>query len=430
MDAKDLVNLFHRVYDSDPARFDTLPGTSPNWDPVRLVSLYRLKQADDVTHQQMAEQLGFERSTVTRKIQNIDWSSFASRLETLCEMTEEEALQEAAEDKRKDALAKIALKGRNRAIENRAMLAHFYDNLAKNVKPLKPAILPSVLKHNPKRKKNRTPEHMVLLLSDLHVGQEFTKDDTGGLAEYNTDIFKERARNLTKAVLEIRNLHVETRPIDELHILALGDNVQGSNTAGQWGCAYNSTLSIFEQSKLAAYSIGEMMSAWAGAFGRVTFTGVVGNHGRVGEKNMEKISANWDNVVYILIEALMKQHKNVEIDVSQAWWALRDINNLRFALVHGDEMRASINGIKNEEHRIQSLLEKPFNILCAGHFHTHQEVETTNGMILLNGSFVGGDLYSMKKLKCRSRPTQTLIGVHPEHGVTWKYNLNLEFKRD
>jgi hypothetical protein len=82
---------------------------------------------------------------------------------------------------------------------------------------------------------------------------------------------------------------------------------------------------------------------------------------------------------------------------------------------------------------MQALLANkggPFNVMVTGHFHSYYEIETTNGQIILNGSFIGGDVYSMETLALNSKPTQTVMGVHPKHGITWKYCLDLSSNRD
>ena len=71
-----------------------------------------------------------------------------------------------------------------------------------------------------------------------------------------------------------------------------------------------------------------------------------------------------------------------------------------------------------------------FNYMCLGHFHKHFEQELLRGGILANGSFVGGDVYSMQNLRTRSKPTQLVFGVHPTYGMTWQYKLDLDHARE
>ena len=126
----------------------------------------------------------------------------------------------------------------------------------------------------------------------------------------------------------------------------------------------------------------------------------------------------------------MKEFKNVYVDENNTWWRQIRINGTEFMIAHGDYIKGGVSGLIGEEQRLQSILPdqgKPFNVLCLGHFHNHMEIETPRGKILVNGSFVGGDVHSLHQLKTKSRPTQTILGVHPVHGVTWKYTLDMDY---
>lgn len=431
----DVTKAFYEKYKEDPVRFDDLPGVTSNWNPMRLVSLYSMlgdNAQEEWTHERMAEKLGLERSTITRKVGSVDWKDFGSKLEQFCKMTHEEYVDQAAESYRLNALARESLKQRRNEVSRLAFMKHIQERLISAVTET-PRTHLSPVRIRPKTTKHRTPEHMVLLLSDQHVGLEFSKAETGGLNQYNVETYLERVANLRQALVEIYRLHAELYPIPELHVFALGDCVQGTNMGGEWGPAYNS-LDIHGQSLLAADTTCQLLETWSTFFQKINFLGVVGNHGRGGvEKNSDKVSANWDNVVYSIIKERMRQHKNVQIGYSQSWWGQTNVNGTEFLLVHGDHLKHNVNALHAEEQRMQSLVTmqgRPFNVLVSGHFHSHMEVETTNGRIILNGSFIGGDVYSMRQLKARAKPTQTIMGIHPEHGITWKYCLDLERKRD
>ena len=430
-DTANLVDKFRTMYTEDPARFDDLPGSNYNWRPMKLVQLYSMIEEGDRTHGEMADILGFERSTVTRKTNSINWDDFRDRLIKLCSMSHDEYIEYSADDYRTKALAREALRRRKIEVSSAAKMQHLEQMLIDSAEPIKVSKLPPI--KVPKAREG-TPEHMCLLLSDLHVGQEFSQEETGGFGEYNIEVFKERANSLRRGVIEIASLHSQLYELPELHIFALGDNVHGGNSAGNWGCAYNSSLSVMDQANVAAHVIAQMINTWAPMFKKINFYGVVGNHGRINAmKNSDKIQANFDNVVYSILKGIMSNSESVEINFFKHWFARVSVFNTEIVLVHGDYLKKSVNAMLQTEQKIQSLMmtegSKPFNLLCAGHFHTFQDIETTNGRIFLNGSFVGGDMYSMRQLSTRSRPTQTVFGIHPKRGVTWEYKLDLDGDR-
>lgn len=431
MSTKTLVERFDEVWTEDPVRFETLPGTSSGWPATKLVKLYSLihDAENPPNHQTIADALKVNRSTISRKAKAMDWSIFEASLAKLCYQNVVDNIGDAAEKVRIEALADHALKGRKNDIDTVAMLKHIENRILTETPPIKKLSLPNLIRRSGKR--TGTPETAVLLLSDLHVGQEFTKADTSDLNEYNIDIFYRRADNLRKALVEIMEIHRRMYDLPELRIFALGDFVQGGNLNGQWGPAYNSNIDVTEQTIISANIISEAISTWSNMFDNIKLTGVIGNHGRAGAgKNTDKVSASWDKMAYALMKAKLSCHKNIEINYSDSWWATEKVHNTNFLLVHGDGVQGSVSSLHREEQRFQSLIGKPFDYLCMGHFHTFQHIETSRGGVLVNGSFVGGDVHSMHQLRCKSKPTQLLFGVHPDRGMTWNYMLNLDFKRE
>lgn len=421
------VRKFHVTYSTDAYRFETdLPGVNSTWAPTKLVALYRLGYlGDQATHDEIAEQLGVDRSTVTRKLSSMDWGDFEGKLDELCSMSVAEYDNGKADIERWKALRDDGTRARERHISNLAALEHIRQGIASNTPILE---LPPYQMKAKSRRSTRTPEHVVLLLSDLHVGQQFTREETG-INEYNPEVFVKRAARLRDSLVDIYGLHSELYELPELHVLCLGDMVQGTNTAGEWGCAYN-VIGIDEQARMATHAISDMVSTWSTCFNKVTVHGVVGNHGRAGAKNTERVSANWDNVVFDGIQARMARHSNVQVLYDQRWWRQTNINGTEFMMVHGDHVKGNINGLRKVENDLQGQLcgrsGRYFNVLCMGHFHSHYEIETTRGKVLVNGSFVGGDVFSMHTMKTNSRPSQTIMGVHPDYGITWKYSLDLD----
>ena len=380
----------------------------------------------------IAEKLGVDRSTITRKINSIDWAEFSRTLAKLCGMSHEEFVEETAVGHRYMVLARTALGRQRREIDSRAKAQYISDRIARTFKPLS---LPTI-RLGAKAPKDRDPEHFVLLLSDLHVGQKFERSETGGLNAYNIEIFMRRAENLRKAVHDIYKIHTNSYAVPELHVFALGDMVQGTNQGGEWGGAYTE-VDINQQALQSARTTSDLLSSFAAIFDKVTFSGVVGNHGRAGiNLSSDKISANWDNMVYELIKAHMASHKNVVVDITPSWWRQFNVNGTEIAMIHGDRVKGglSIPGLRNMQGKLQEMFiqstGKPFDILCMGHWHNFLKMQTMRGAVVINGSFVGGDIYSMTSMQTSNSPIQVLFGVHEKRGLTYMYDLKLDAQRN
>jgi predicted phosphodiesterase len=286
------------------------------------------------------------------------------------------------------------------------------------------------------KKKINTPEEMVLLMGDAHIGLKFTEEETGKLGRYSFDVFKNRANNLRKSVIELLKLHSELREIPALHVFGLGDFVHGTQQGGAWNQA-EFEFDIQEQSSLAGDVIAELLDCWSKYFKKVNFMGVFGNHGRAGvNKNSDKMSANWDLTAYKIAQCSLRDRPNITVQYSKSWWQINEVNSFKFLITHGETVKLGSGNLIKADIETEKMISarssdhKDYQYLCLGHYHSYQEMQTAKGSVFINGSFVGGDMYSMSQLRIATAPSQLIFGVHQQHGVTWRYNLNLDYPRE
>ena len=192
--------------------------------------------------------------------------------------------------------------------------------------------------------------------------------------------------------------------------------------------------------------------------------------GNCAPKGVEKHFVNWDYVMYKFIEKSMINYKNINFNLNKSWMQMATVQNKKFLLIHGDDIKSwgglPFYGLQRAEGRYRSLLEqfktpneayaickpywdkcqknpddagaaleliqnimlysKSFDYLVAGHYHIPATIPTgAGGKIILNGAFVGGDMYSLKNLQSAFPPVQKFFGVNKK-GVTWQYDLELE----
>lgn len=302
------------------------------------------------------------------------------------------------------------------------------DRVEKSIKKV-PAI--KQIKWTPPRKKtNRGEEDVGLVLSDLHIGHSHSMEETGGISEYNLEIFIKRLHNLQKSVSDIYELHSSLYELPTLHIFCLGDIVDGSNAAGAWSPVYIDTP-VYDQLMLGFEHLSQSIEYLMTVFSKVKFYGVRGNHGRIAPSGVEKDYANWDNLIYNMLRVKFADNPRIEFNIPKTWWIMEKIKDHNFLLVHGDDVRGSGSAIKNLE-RFSSamsgiLKQKPDFTIC-GHFHESTELSSNFGKMIINGSFVGADVYAIKNLHKYSRPEQKIFGINNSHGVTWRYDLDLGLK--
>lgn len=303
------------------------------------------------------------------------------------------------------------------------------DRIVEAIDSLPKADIPKIYTPNNKGVKMSDPEDVGLMFSDHHIGHRHTKEETGGISEYNYDIFCERMENLKHAVARIYELHSKLYNLETLHIFCLGDIVAGMNNSGSWSPTFIN-LPIYEQFILGYKHIADFIYYCQGMFPKIKFYGIRGNHGRVAQKGYEKDNVNWDVLCYRFLEAYLQNNKNVEFVVPNTWWIMEEIRGHNFLMVHGDDIRSknglAVKGLEAFSEKMMGVTKKIPKYTLAGHFHTVHSCTTNLGKVLLNGSFVGADVYSLKDLHAFGRAEQTIFGIHDQRGITWKYNIDLD----
>ncbi len=303
------------------------------------------------------------------------------------------------------------------------------DRLESSIKALPNVPRPVYHRSSVSAKQKHSPEDVGLILSDMHIGSHYTLEETGGLSEYNFDIFKKRIKFLTTATTDIVELHSRLYDLPNLHIFCPGDIVAGGNGVGAWSSTYIN-MPIWDQVIEGVDAIASMIYYWLTLFDNVYFYGVYGNHGRCQDKGQEKEYVNWDYICYKFLESRFKENPRVHFVVPKSWFVFTEIRNHKFMMVHGDDIKGGgIKGLLIYSDKMIGVMKKIPDYIIAGHFHSAAEITTSYGRLILNGSFTGGDMYALKNLQKSSNPEQKIFGIHDRRGITWSYNLNLLLAR-
>lgn len=409
------------------ANDEIISGAGVHWSFAETYALYLLKTAGQ-KHSQIADimnksfQLSSREYTdklIASKWNSTDWDSF---LNTLKDHLEQKEIQEE-----KERIISHTISTKERLLKKQRGQAEILIENLKSAMWRVPRIKPSDVTP-PKHPKKYHSEDVGVVLSDMHIGSKYTKEDTGGLGEFNLDIFKERVDKMRDGVIEIVDRHRLMYDTPTLHLFCLGDIIAGMNQVGNWSGAYID-LTACDQMIEGVAALVKMIATWANHFDNVKFYGVVGNHGRMAKRGVEKGYNNWDYLVYKLVQESMSSYENIEWNIPKTWWIQEDIAGHNFYITHGDGIRGSMGipyyGVERAEAKIQSLLEKRPDYVLIGHFHSPTEIQTNNSRVLINGSWLGGDMYSLKDLHRNDHPEQKMFGIHGKKGITWSYNIRL-----
>ncbi len=269
-------------------------------------------------------------------------------------------------------------------------------------------------------------EKWLQLFSDLQYGLLVNKVEVGGLGFFNPEVARKRMEYLINVIGRILEYY-PNKP-EELYIACLGDNIE--NAYMQDNQQSRISFGICEQVVEMSELLVDMIIALSQFFPVIKLFAVVGgNHGRMGKKkNSASPTDNFEYLIYHFVKQRLSGMKDIHFEFTKAKHMIVEINDWKFWLEHGDTVRSWMGvpfyGIKRELSNINAMLGKfheHADYLLAGHFHTKANFED----IFMNGSFVGGDAYSIGDLRRMDLPYQKLLGINKKHGVVWQRDICL-----
>lgn len=276
---------------------------------------------------------------------------------------------------------------------------------------------------------NKLQNTPVLMLTDFHRGETVSRVETEGVNEYSSVIMEQRLRRVVnRAVALATNYGPGNYP--GIVVPLLGDLVSG-------GLHPELQKTDDEPPMVSVLAVRDLL-VWtfktlADVFGKVYVPTVFGNHGRMTLKPEFKqyVYKNADWLVAQLLIRAFEDDPRVEIDARPSNQVHFRVWNKRFLAMHGDMMGVkggdgiigAIGPIMRGEMKVQgasSAIALPFDHLLIGHWHQ---------CLWLPRVFVGNTLkgyceYAKNALRARpTAPSQSLFYVHPEQGVTSKWEV-------
>lgn len=277
-----------------------------------------------------------------------------------------------------------------------------------------------------------TPETMVVLLSDVHVGKLVDPEWVGEGFAYNASIFAERLATWQRKVVELKAIHERAFPITKLVVLMLGDLIDGVDM--RRGHAHRVDLNAATKQVLVlVHALGQVLADLATVFPSIEVVSVPGNHGRVGEYGVNLAMDNWDFMASKMLEVTLSQAPNVRFTVRSQKYALLEIGPLTTYIAHGDDVGSGgggfaglpVYGIARAAAKDTGLHNRILDLYVIGHYHSANDLMLNGARVLMNGAWDGGDDFSVSRIKAASIPEQWAFGVHPDKGVTWQYRIRL-----
>jgi len=281
-------------------------------------------------------------------------------------------------------------------------------------------------------------EEAVLVISDSHVGKVVSPDHTLGFGHYNPRIFLDRLKFVESTVIRLLSENV-ANPISRLNILFLGDLVEGSLNHAQ---EIPNRWLVADQVLLASIAFHQFITRISAYVPEIVCRGVGGNHARWANQKKVPTENRYSNFDFIvmgqiaaLIEATGQEH--VHFDLEENAFQVFDLKTWRFKVGHGDHLRGGdaalgipAHSIGREQNattqRFAARGERPPDYYIVGDKHRPFVGPTATGRYMINGAWFADDEFALNQNFCPCRPFQLFFGVHPKHGKSWSYDLNLD----
>lgn len=303
----------------------------------------------------------------------------------------------------------------NSAVEKSSSL-NYLEQFANNifsgkVKPVKP--------YASREKAERV---LNLVFSDVHIGADLKKDETG-TANYGP---VEESRRVAAIVKEVINYKPQYRKTTELEVLLLGDLCQGQLHDPRDGAP------LAEQLCRVIHVFSQALSQLAANFPKVRVRCSTGNHGRnTARHNNRAVNQKWDShetVVYYALKAALKNQKNVEFFIPKTPYGSYEVFGQRILYTHGDTFlnpgypgkSINVKGLESQINTINSSLEdtKEFKVAIVGHVHTASQTYLSNGCVMItNGALIEPDQYAVSIGIIETQTGQMLFESFPGYAI-------------
>lgn len=267
----------------------------------------------------------------------------------------------------------------------------------------------------------RNPEHHrecvpVIVASDWHIEERVKASVTNGMNEYSVDIAIDSARQFFANAAELVMQTKQNMTVNTVILAVLGDIINGVLRDED---LEQNQLTTPEAVSLARELLADgirMLQQETGCNVRVICT--VGNHGRMTDKIFpsNQVRNSIEYVLYQFVAQDLADCPEVKFFISESYYSIHEVFGMRLRFHHGHCFRffGGIGGLSVPVLRKVSqlnLIEKADLDVC-GHFHSFQAYPN----VILNGSLVGANGYSMQMGMPFEPPRQTFFLLDSKYG--------------
>ncbi len=249
-------------------------------------------------------------------------------------------------------------------------------------------------------KKKQIKRIVNVLFSDLHIGSDIKKEETGQL-----DFGKvEEARRLAKLTQEIISYKPQYRADTKLNLFLLGDIIQNHLHDPRDGAP------LAEQVARAIYLLSQSISHLVASFPQVEVYCAVGNHGRdVARHHSRAVNQKWDSIetiIYFSLKEVFKNNKNISFVIPKTPYVVAEVFGKKMFMSHGDTVlkpgypnkAIKVGSLEEQINKINASLpdDQEYSVFSVGHVHVGSITHLANGAVMItNGCMVPSDEFAV-----------------------------------
>ena len=267
---------------------------------------------------------------------------------------------------------------------------------------------------SPEQRQNvqmKSDNDLIVMLSDLHIGQNFAS----AWGRYNLEVAKDRMEEYLNKIIEIKDRHRS----ENCFISLQGDMISNSIHKS---IAITNRENVIEQVIEASEMVTSFIAELSKHFNHITVASVAGNHSRIDKKEDALKDERLDTIIEWYAKRKLEALDNIEfIDAFDNTITSFVVRGKHYISCHGDYDSMNQNGLAKLSMMIGYF---PYCVLL-GHKHFPATTEINGIKMVQSGSMPGsGDDHTIE-LRLSGKPSQTVL-VCNKDGIECNYTVELE----
>ena len=257
----------------------------------------------------------------------------------------------------------------------------------------------------------KSDNDLIVMLSDLHIGQNFAS----AWGRYNLEVAKDRMEEYLNKIIEIKDRHRS----ENCFISLQGDMISNSIHKS---IAITNRENVIEQVIEASEMVTSFIAELSKHFNHITVASVAGNHSRIDKKEDALKDERLDTIIEWYAKRKLEAFDNIEfIDAFDNTITSFVVRGKHYVSCHGDYDSMNQNGLAKLSMMIGYF---PYCVLL-GHKHFPATTEINGIKMVQSGSMPGSGYDHTIELRLSGKPSQTVL-VCNKDGIECNYTVELE----